>query len=251
MPVKIGNRTFAPRVFTTLLAIVLIALLVSLGRWQLHRAQEKRALFDSFAAGSGAAEPIDLRTAKLPRYQHVEASGHYDESRQVLIDNMVDAGRAGYYVITPFALQAGGWVLVNRGWVSLGRSRAQRPAIAVAADTRIIRGRADNLPVAGIQMGVAAPLIPPFPVVANFPKHRELVQLLNESGWTPAAEVVLLDPQEPDGYVRNWSAPGFPPMRHIGYAVQWFGLALALLVLYIVTNFRRADQPSPRGKSLT
>ena len=251
MLVKIGNRTFAPRAFTTLLAIALIALLVSLGRWQLHRADEKRALFEFFAAGSGSLKSIDLRTAQLPRYQHLQATGHYDETRQVLIDNMVNAERAGYYVITPFALQAGGWVLVNRGWVPLGRSRADRPAIAVAADTRIIRGRADNLPRAGFQMGVAAPLIPPFPVVANFPTHGELAQLLNESGFTPAAEVVLLDPTEPDGYVRNWTAPGFPPMRHIGYAVQWFGLALALLIIYIVTNFRRAGQPGPRGNGPT
>lgn len=241
MPINIGNRTFAPRVFTTLLTIVLIALLVSLGRWQLRRADEKRALFDSFVAGSDASRPVELRTAKLPRYQHVEAAGHYDGTRQVLIDNMVNAERAGYYVITPFALQAGGWVLVNRGWVPLGRSRAELPAIAVAGDTRIIRGRADNLPSAGIQMGTAAPLVAPFPVVANFPKHAQLAQLLNESSWTPAAEVVLLDPKEADGYVRNWSAPGFPPMRHIGYAVQWFGLALALLVIYIVTNFRRGS----------
>jgi surfeit locus 1 family protein len=244
VPVKIGNRTFAPRVFTTLLTIVLIAILVSLGRWQLQRAAEKRALFDSFAAGSDATKPIDLRTAKVPRYSQVEATGHYDETRQILIDNMVNAERAGYYVITPFALQGGGWVLVNRGWLPLGRSRAERPAVAVAADTRIIRGRADNLPSAGIQMGVAAPLEPPFPVVANFPKHAEVAQLLKETNWAPAAEVVLLDPNEPDGFVRNWTAPGFPPMRHIGYAVQWFGLALALLVIYFVTNFRRAGQES-------
>jgi surfeit locus 1 family protein len=52
--------------------------------------------------------------------------------------------------------------------------------------------------------------------------------------------LVLLDPGEPDGYVRNWSAPGFPPMRHLGYAVQWFALALTLAVIYVVTNLRRA-----------
>jgi surfeit locus 1 family protein len=39
--------------------------------------------------------------------------------------------------------------------------------------------------------------------------------------------------------VRNWAPPGFPPMRHIGYAVQWFALALTLFVIYVVTNTRR------------
>ena len=240
MPLTLGTRTFAPRPFTTLLAIVLIAMLVSLGNWQLHRAAEKRVLFDSFAQGSDATRSIDGKTPKVPRYSQVEAEGHYDGTRQVLIDNMVHAERAGYFVITPFALQGGGWVLVNRGWVPLGKSRAERPAIPVPADTRRIRGRADNLPRPGIQMGTPAVPAPPYPVVAAFPTHSDIARLLNETDWTPAADLVLLDPKQPDGYVRDWTAPGFPPMRHVGYAVQWFGLAAALFVIYIVTNFRRS-----------
>jgi surfeit locus 1 family protein len=241
VPIKVGNRSFAPRPFTTLLAIALIVLLVSLGRWQLHRADEKRALFDSFAAGAGATHPIDLTTPKLPRYSQVEAAGHFDGTRQILIDNMVNAERAGYFVITPFALQGGGWVLVNRGWIPLGPSRADRPAIPVAADPRRIRGRTDNLPSPGIRMGVPAALTPPFPVVASFPTPSDVARLLKESEWTSAADSILLDAAEPDGYARNWAPPGFPPMRHVGYAVQWFGLALALAVIYVVTNFRRIE----------
>jgi surfeit locus 1 family protein len=214
-------------------------MLISLGRWQLRRADEKRVLFDSFAAGTDATRLIDLGTPRLPRYQHIEASGHYDQARQILIDNMVNADRAGYFVITPFALTGGGWVLVNRGWVPLGASRADRPAIAVAGDTRRVRGRADNLPSPGIQLGTKATLAPPYPVVAAFPTHAELAQLLGESSWTKATDLVLLDPAESDGYVRSWAPPGFPPMRHIGYAVQWFALALTLLVIYVVTNLRR------------
>jgi len=237
--IRIGSRIFAPRVFTTLLTIVLIALLISLGRWQLRRADEKRQLFESFAAGSDVTRVIDLATPPLKRYQHIAASGHYDQARQILIDNMVNAERAGYFVITPFALTGGGWVLVNRGWVPLGRSRAERPPIPVAGDTRLVRGRADHMPSPGIQMGTKAKLAPPYPVVASFPSRAEIAELLGESSWTPAADLVLLDPGEPDGYARNWSAPGFPPMRHIGYAVQWFALALTLSIIYVVTNLRR------------
>jgi surfeit locus 1 family protein len=245
VPIKIGSRSFAPRFFTTLLTVVLIAFLISLGRWQLHRADEKRQLFESFAAGTDATVPVDTATRRLRRYQHVEAEGHYDQSRQVLIDNMVNAERAGYFVITPFALTGGGWLLVNRGWVPLGASRAERPAIAVAGDTRRVRGRADNMPSPGIQMGTKAQLAPPYPVVAAFPSRAEIARLLGESSWTSAADLVLLDPAEPDGYVRNWSAPGFPPMRHVAYAVQWFALALTLFVIYVVTNIRRVDEVSP------
>jgi surfeit locus 1 family protein len=248
--IKIGSRIFAPRLFTTLLAILLIALLISLGRWQLRRADEKRVLYDSFAAGTDATRVIDGKTPRLPRYQHIEAGGHYDAARQILIDNMFDSERVGYFVITPFALTGGGWVLVNRGWIPLGASRADRPAISVPGDTRRLRGRADNLPSPGIQMGTKAPLVPPYPVVASFPSHAELAQLLNESSWTGAADLVLLDPGEPDGYGRNWAAPGFPPMRHIAYAVQWFGLALALAVIYVVTNLRRRTA-APGGPTAT
>ncbi len=241
MSIKIGSRIFSPTAFTTLLTLVLMALLISLGRWQLRRADEKRVLYESFAAGADATLPIDLATPHLRRYQHVEASGHYDQSRQILIDNMMNGERAGYYVITPFALTGGGWLLVNRGWVPLGASRAERPAIPVAPVARLLRGRADNLPSPGIQMGSKAPLAPPYPVVAGFPSHAEIARLLGESSWASAADLVLLDPGQPDGYVRNWSAPGFPPIRHIAYAVQWFALALTLFVIYIVTNLRRAD----------
>jgi surfeit locus 1 family protein len=239
--IKIGSRIFSPTAFTTLLTLVLIVLLISLGRWQLRRADEKRVLYESFAAGADATLTVDLATPHLRRYQHIEASGRYDQSRQILIDNMMNGERAGYYVITPFALTGGGWLLVNRGWVPLGASRAERPAIPVAGDMRRVRGRADNMPSPGIQMGTKAPLAPPYPVVAGFPSHAEIARLLGESSWTAAADLVLLDPGQPDGYVRNWSAPGFPPIRHIAYAVQWFALALTLFVIYIVTNLRRAD----------
>jgi surfeit locus 1 family protein len=237
--IKVGSRIFSPGVFTTLLTIVLIAFLISLGRWQLRRAEEKRVLFDSFASGSDATLSVELATPPLRRYQHLEAGGHYDQSRQILVDNMFDGERVGYYVITPFALNEGGWMLVNRGWVPLIGSRAERPAIPVAGNERQVRGRADHMPSPGIQMGTKAELKPPYPVVAGFPTRAEIAQLIGESSWTSAADLVLLDPGEPDGYVRHWTAPGFPPMRHIAYAVQWFALALTLAVIYVVTNTRR------------
>ncbi len=238
MSIKIGSRIFAPRPLMTLLTLALLVLLIGLGRWQLRRADEKRALYDSFAAGQDDTRPIDVSTAALPRYQHVEATGHYDDSRQVLIDNMVESGQAGYFVITPFELQGGGWILVNRGWVPIGSSRAERPSIPANAQARTIHGRADKLPSPGIQLGPRLRLTPPYPVVAGFPSHDEVAALIKEQQWASAADLILLDPSEPDGYVRHWSPPGFPPLRHVGYAVQWFGLALALFVIYIVTNCR-------------
>ena len=243
MTLRFGSRVFEPRAFTTLLALLLVAALVALGRWQLQRADQKQALYTLFDSGQDATQPVDAATPRLPRYQHVTALGAYDSARQILIDNMSNAeGRAGYYVITPFALRGGGWILVNRGWVPVGASRAARPSVAVTAQEREIKGRADELPRAGLQLGPRLPLAPPYPVVANFPTQPEIAALLHENAWTPAANLVLLDPGEPDGYLRQWQPPGFPPIRHIAYAVQWFSLAAALVVIYIVTNLRRSER---------
>jgi surfeit locus 1 family protein len=238
---KFGSRIFSPRPLTTVLAIVLIAMLVSLGRWQLRRAAEKQAMYDAFDRRTGVTQVIHLETPPLARYQPVEARGAYDPARQILIDNMTDAhGHAGYFVITPFSLATGGWLLVNRGWVPVGASRGTLPAVDVPGTVREVRGRADHLPAPGIQLGTRALLRPPFPVVANFPSRAEIADLLHETAWTSATDVVLLDAGQPDGYVREWQPPGFPPMRNIAYAVQWFGLALALGVIYLVTNVHRA-----------
>lgn len=246
MAVRFGTRVFEPRAFTTLLTIALIFVLVALGRWQLRRADEKRALYDAFAAGTDSSRVLDAATPRLPRYQHIEANGSYDAAHQVLLDNISNSlGRAGYYVITPFEFSDGGWVLVNRGWVPLGASRSAKPSVAVSSERRTLRGRADALPRAGMQLGDRVPLAPPYPVVANFPTQAEIARLLHVSDWAQATDVVLLDPGEPDGYLRQWQAPGFPPMRHVAYAVQWFGLALALAVIYGVTNVRRLPAAGP------
>ncbi|HWJ37046.1 MAG TPA: SURF1 family protein [Steroidobacteraceae bacterium] len=236
---KIGSRIFAPRPFTTVLTLLILVMLVALGRWQLRRADQKRALYDAFDQGTDATRVIDLQTPSLPRYQHIEARGNYDASRQILIDNMTNTGGgAGYFVITPFALAGGGWLLINRGWVPVGASRAALPIVAVSGDARTVHGRTDHLPSPGIQMGHPSELRSPFPAVANFPSHIQIERLLQGASWTGAADVVLLDADQPDGYVRQWQAPGFPPLRHLAYAVQWFGLAVALSIIYVATNLR-------------
>ncbi len=241
MPLKIGSRSLAARVFLALVTLALLVALSSLGRWQLARAREQQNLIDRFAAGGGSTLKIEPGTPRLPRFQHVEVSGHYDGSRQILIDDMVAAdGRVGYDVITPFAVEGGGWLLVNRGWVPQGDSRAVHPDVPVSDAPRTLQGRTGTLPSPGLRMGHPAPLAAPFPAVATFPLLSDLHEFLHEGAWVGAADVVLLDANQPDGFVRDWSVGGMPPMRHLAYAVQWFALALTLAVIYVMTTFRRA-----------
>jgi surfeit locus 1 family protein len=69
----------------------------------------------------------------------------------------------------------------------------------------------------------------------------QLERLAQELGYPLLPVVLLLDGEQSDGFVRDWHPLAFGPERNVGYAFQWFGLALALLVIYIVVNTRKAD----------
>jgi surfeit locus 1 family protein len=235
----IAHRTFAPRLWSTLLTIALLALFLMLGRWQLHRADEKRTLFDEFAAGSDTT--ISLANAgsrALPRYQHVAMAGHYDGEHSILLDSMTYAERAGFRVLTPFVLDDGRTLLVDRGWIPLGRSRTDWPSLAVATDHRTIRGRVDELPVPGIRLAGPATEATPgaWPKLMNYP---ELAELESAIGTKLYPRILLLDSDQAEGFVRAWTPPGFPPERHIAYAVQWFAMALTLFLVYLILNLHK------------
>ena len=232
------RRRFRPGLPATLFTAFFLPLLLVLGTWQLNRAAEKQALFDDFAAG-GAAVALDADSAGLDglrRYARVQAAGHYLGERQFLLDNMVEDGQAGYRVLTPLLLADGVAVLVDRGWIPRDFSTDVAPVISVAAAPRSISGKLDRLPRPGIQL--ATTLAPGWPKVVQFPSRDELSQAL---GLRLVPGLVLLDAEQPDGFRRNWRPSDFGPERHIGYAVQWFALAITLVVLFLAWSFRKSD----------
>lgn len=230
-------RSLAWRVLPTLLVVVLVALLAWLGSWQLGRAREKSAQAHAFE--TSAAAPVALPGGgSPPRYLHVSIEGRYVPVHQVLLDNMTHAGRVGYRVLTPFATTAGATVLVDRGWLPLGRNRADLPDVGVDTSTRWIAGRLDELPRAGIDL--QAPVGRGWPRVLSYPGWDALGSAL---GGPLYPRIVLLDAGEPDGYLRDWQPTGLSADRHIGYAVQWYALAVTLAVLFLIARFRRRGTP--------
>jgi surfeit locus 1 family protein len=250
MTLRIGSRVFAPRAASVALAGLGLALFVSLGYWQLGRAREKQALFDSFMAGSqDTVDATGLGFDELARYQHVRLRGSYDATRQILLDNMPSvAGRPGYRVLTPLARADGrGWVLVDRGWVPLGATREDLPDVTVGVREREVSGILDVLPIPGLRVGPAAsPGAGGWPRVLLFPTEADVESAL---GVNVESRIVLLDAGAPDGFERKWRPSlGFGPERHLGYAIQWFAFALVTVVLFVSLNLRRvgADQePDP------
>jgi len=237
----VARRTFAPRLWSTVLAIALCALLIALGRWQLARAAEKRVLFAEFAAGSDATLSLANSGAKaLARYQHVAGAGRFDGEHQILLDSMTHAEEAGFRVLAPFTLDDGRTILVDRGWIALGRSRTDWPSLDIAPGRREIHGRVDELPAPGVRLPGPATeaTVSAWPKLMNYPELPELEAALGRKLYP---RILLLDRDELDGFVRDWTPPGFPPERHIGYAIQWFALALTLAVIYVILNLRKNE----------
>jgi len=243
MSLRIGKRSFAPSLWSVGLTATGLAFFVSLGYWQLGRAQEKQARFDAFMSASDEAVPATgLGFDELARYQRVRLRGRYDATRQILLDNMPSAaGRPGYRVLTPLERADGrGWVLVDRGWVPLGATRDDLPDVAVGADERELSGTLDELPVPGVRVGpAAAPGATSWPRVLLFPTEPDVESAL---GVEVESRIILLDAGVPDGFERKWRPSlGFGPERHLGYAVQWFAFALVAIVLFVALNLKRAD----------
>jgi surfeit locus 1 family protein len=243
MSLRIGKRSFAPPIWAVGLTALGLAVFVSLGYWQLGRAQEKQARFDAFMSSSDETIlATGLSFDELARYQRVRLRGRYDATRQILLDNMPSAaGRPGYRVLTPLERADGrGWVLVDRGWVPLGATRDDVPDVAVGADERELSGTLDELPIPGVRVGpAAAPGATSWPRVLLFPTEPDVESAL---GVEVESRIVLLDAGVPDGFERKWRpALGFGPERHLGYAVQWFAFALVTIVLFVALNLKRTD----------
>lgn len=234
------DRRFRPGLVPSLAVAILLPLLLGLGFWQLDRAGQKRAIEDDFAAGDQiemVSSPAGMEI--LPRYRRVSLRGHFDGSRQFLLDNMTDGGAAGYQVLTPFLPHGWDrWVIVNRGWVKKDFASPALPDLAVAETDREIRGRLAPLPRPGLALAAAEQADRSWPRVAQFPAMGELEAALER----PLADrSVLLDPEAPDGFLRRWQPASLGPERHIGYAVQWFALAATLLIIYFVVNLKRIE----------
>ena len=237
--IPIGSRVFAPSWIFTILTIALCGTFFRLGQWQWGRGELRQAEYDQFAAGAERALPLGSQGVdQIRRFQRVSVVGHLDPQHQFLLDNRSYQGRAGFEVLTPLQRPNGRVVLVDRGWVPFSGLRERLPGVALEPrDTVTIVGRVDSLPSAGLASGRAAPdPQAPWPKITAFPS---MAQLSTALGVPLEPAIILLDPRETDGYVRDWHPPGMEPIRHWSYAVQWWSFGVVLFVLWVGLNLRK------------
>lgn len=218
----------------TVLALCLLPVLLSLGFWQLDRAEEKRqlqALFDQ-RQQSGPVPIASLADSGDLRYQPVSLRGEFLNDKTLLLDNRIHQGRFGYEVVVPFRLRdAERIVLVNRGWVPGDSSRRSLPA---------------PVPVTGPQLLTGTVYVPQGKLMVlaetrdtGWPRVVQSVDVdsLRDAFEQPLfAYTVRLDAGSPGALETYWQVVNVQPAKHTGYAVQWFAMSATLVLIALLAN---------------
>lgn len=233
------SRSFRPSAAPTLALCLLAVLFASLGAWQARRAADKSALESQHR--DAAHLPLAAALESDRRFAVVESYGRYDPTRHVLLDNQVWRGRGGVHVFTPFTTNGGTSVLVNRGWLPLAPDRKTLPDVPTPDGDVTLTGRLNLYPVPGRKVGAADRLqAGRWPQLVTYMEHADIEQAL---GLELAPRIVQLLPGEPHGFEgRDWQAAYMTSERHRGYALQWFAMTAACIVLWLATSFRRTPE---------
>lgn len=232
-------KAFRPGIAPTLVVLALLPLLVFLGFWQLARGEEKRVLLQSYGERR-VAEPVSvaqLHEVADPAFRRVRLHGQFDGEHSLLLDNRSRDGKVGVELLQPFHDQASGmWLLLNRGWLPWPDRRippvftTPEPALSVDAWVYVAPGAAFQLH--------ADPTSAPWPRLVTTVDPGKLWSELGRSGF--AYEV--REEAGPAAYQADWPIVAMGPEKHVGYAVQWFAMALALLALYLYLGRHNAKE---------
>lgn len=227
-----------------LIAGVLIVLaMLRLGVWQLDRADQKHTLYLQQKAKSERASvpfgSLDVQNAQLQelRYTNTEVSGRYLSQGTIFIDNQVLNGQVGYQVFSPF-LPTGSQtlLLVNRGWVPVGESRETAPSVDTPSVPLKLLGRLNNPPAQppmwdddyAVAQGAVWAYLPIEQYAAQF--QFDVLPLVLELAPDQTFDAQLRVAWS--GVKQNGAA------KHQGYALQWFAMAAAFVVLCLVLLIR-------------
>lgn len=222
------------------LIIATIAFLVSLGLWQLDRADQKRTIEAAIVnAKTGPVELIANGRELLDKeYYDVRLQGNYLSDKQFIYDNQIVDQVSGYYVLTPFILTDQlGVILVNRGFIPWNGQRERLADIAVDSVSREIKVQVSS-PIKRMELKATD-------VSRQFPVLIQAIDfdVLEEVSKLKFVKVVgLLDPSSSDGYVRKWEPYTGSIEKHIGYAIQWFLMALVLAIIGLRIGLKRGKK---------
>jgi len=235
---------FQVGILGSLLAVVFFSVFTGLSWWQYQRSQEKITLQAEYERLQ-TLPPVQINAMQtglsFKRFVKVKVRGKFLPEADILLDNVIVNGRAGYHVITPLRISdTGHLMMVNRGWVPAGKSREILPHIETPLTEVEISGRIDrprSKPV-GLSDDIA-----PDSEGRGVWLYLDIPYYMKKTGdQVVQNSIILLDGDSGHGYARDW--PGYDAKvgMHIGYTIHWAAFALATLAIYLWFGFRSKDE---------
>ncbi|MDC1332832.1 SURF1 family protein [Gammaproteobacteria bacterium] len=211
----------------TSFSIFFVIVFVFLGVWQIERAAHKEGLLQAFNAEQ-ESPPIRL-TSQSPDWSRVFVDGIFDSSRQILIDNQIHKGKVGYKIFTPFRFDDNKIVLVDRGWIAQGQSRSDLPQLNILEKKSRIIATVTS-PEQGVLAGSEL-LTNEWPRVSQ----TKAIEVIASAFKEPILDIVLvLDPGSSQITEFIQIKPfAITPVKHYGYAMQWFTMSIVLLGMFL------------------
>jgi surfeit locus 1 family protein len=227
-----GIKRIAPHIAA---AIAIMACVLA-GVWQHGRMLQKDALrtaLDSARAQTPMPLPHAIDDWTLLRFRPVVLAGHFDTAQQIMIDNRQQQGQVGYHVVTPFVLDDGRTVLVNRGFIAAFADRRMLPPAPAPEGPRTLLGRL-NLPGRYLELTHAPPQ-------GALWQNLDPARFTAVTGINALPVVVELDATDPagEGLARDWPTPDFGREQNMSYMVQWYLFAALAIGLWIFFTFFR------------
>jgi surfeit locus 1 family protein len=235
-----------PSAASSLALLPLTIACVWLGIWQMDRMCAKQVLMEQFES----APQLDMSQAiaRERQFAHVRANGRYQLGWHLLLDNKIQDGRAGVHVLTLFQPDRGEPILVNRGWLPLPADRRTLPEIPTPPGLMEISGILTRPAEDGFRLGEPERLGPLNG--AHLITYLQMGQIERALGGGLSPWIVQLDSTNDSGFGRrDWSPAVILPAQHAAYAVQWFALALATVIIWLTLGWRRAQSSEPGTSS--
>ena len=236
---RIGALDFRPSLLPSMAALALVVLTLSLGRWQLNRADEKRALerqYETMLSAPPAMLTGSETDSSALQFRLLTAAGTFDADKQIFIDNQVDGEIAGYHVLTPMKLDDGRHsVLVNRGWVARSADYPAPPQVSVPQGRVRIEGYG-ALPAKHFLELSSGTVQGKVWQNVTFDRYRLA------TGIDPTPIILVQTTGNAAGLKPVHLQPDFGINMHLGYAFQWFALSVAIIATYLIVNTRRVKQ---------
>jgi len=222
------RKKFKPGVRITIFFIIFAVLFFSLGIWQIERGQAKTQIMSEFE-NKLTKDPIYLN-AESKKWDRVSVSGKWENKKQLLIDNVIHQGIAGYKVLTPLRInETNKLILIDRGWIKQNKFRDQLPDIQIPEDFESVIGTLEQ-PELGLVLSDEL-------ISNNWPRISQTknVEVISKAYTEEIFPMILLaDPLLKNSleYIKI-TPTNMTPIKHYGYSSQWFLMFIVLCFMYI------------------